>query len=741
MDAWLLTCFARTLGFALVTTLLAACGGMILGGALGLQALGLGQRRGFRLASTVTDLAVSCLEYFPLTAVLIVVACLLPTGSDGPGRFLRLSLAAGLVLSAPMARAIENLCERELRKTYPRQMMVLGLGPIRDVLFAMVLPAGLRELSVVVANTFGLALVADTSVGYLVRFASATQHADVAYYVGSFGACLADRLAHHEAIGPGLLLVVGAAILASLLSDRLSFRQRAESIDADWHRGTARPDVLLSTRGLALDVGGDAGFTLVVDDLEVREGDVVWLSGASGSGKSLLFKTLMRVLPEGAQARGTVSGRTRDIHEQAGLIFQEPALYLVPHLRIGRLLAELGVALDEASDKALRRLGQRFRDQCSAGQKRLVFNRVLMHHMTSAADKTLLFCDEPDASLDFENRALLIESLEALRRANARLAIVYITHDQDVGARLEHIAPDRFRVFAASGSRIAETRAAARRPAVPARGRPSRVTSPDARMEPTNGAVVLAVSELGVPSIRVRGKPILAGFELEVRTGERVALVGRNGRGKSTLVKALMGLLPREVTRFEVGGADLREGPWNRIAERMLLLYEDAEQSLPPRWSVGRIARRFAAVHRCPPEHLEKRMLQAGLGPEFTDRLPMQLSGGQRQMFCFALATALPAVLRPVIVMDEPFTRLDDENRRRLLALIGDDREHTFLLISHQREDLEHLQCRIKGITAEEERYYAAAGEVPGDAAEDARREADRSRPFLPVEAGVVAAD
>jgi branched-chain amino acid transport system ATP-binding protein len=149
--------------------------------------------------------------------------------------------------------------------------------------------------------------------------------------------------------------------------------------------------------------------------------------------------------------------------------------------------------------------------------------------------------------------------------------------------------------------------------------------------------------------------PILFGVSLEVRAGEAVALLGRNGMGKTTLMKAAMGFLRPWRGSIELGGVDLtrlrphaiaRLGvgfvPENRRIFAGLTVRENLELGLSP---VGRRSgalrrERFAEVFRHFPR-LQERIDQAG----------QTLSGGEQQML--AIARVMMAGAR-IVLMDEP---------------------------------------------------------------------------------------
>ncbi len=151
---------------------------------------------------------------------------------------------------------------------------------------------------------------------------------------------------------------------------------------------------------------------------------------------------------------------------------------------------------------------------------------------------------------------------------------------------------------------------------------------------------------------------ILRGVDLELAAGEVVALLGRNGVGKSTTLKALIGLVPAHQgsvrVRTDAGWQEVtRLPPWERAA--LGLGYVPEERRIFPHLTVGENLRvgldrlRLAGAER---RHALQRAFD--LFPALADHLHRPgrvLSGGQQQM----LALARVLVLRPrVILLDEP---------------------------------------------------------------------------------------
>lgn len=142
------------------------------------------------------------------------------------------------------------------------------------------------------------------------------------------------------------------------------------------------------------------------------------------------------------------------------------------------------------------------------------------------------------------------------------------------------------------------------------------------------------------------GKPVLQGVDFTVRQGEIVAIIGRNGVGKTTLLRTLMGLLPQASGTVRLRGMELARMPAHRRA-RAGIGYVPQGRDVFPRMTVEenlRVGERgpadYAAIYALFPILQERRKQPAGT-----------LSGGQQQQ----LAIGRVLIGRPdLILLDEP---------------------------------------------------------------------------------------
>ena len=211
---------------------------------------------------------------------------------------------------------------------------------------------------------------------------------------------------------------------------------------ADWNEPVIAPPII-SLRGIVNRFGKQVVHNGV--DLDVKRGEVIGIVGGSGTGKSVLLRTIIGL---NRPAEGTIEilGKSmldmserdrREIEERWGVLFQNGALFssltvaenietplkehtkLAPELR--REIADLKIRLVGLAPEA----GAKFPSELSGGmKKRAGLARAL------ALDPEILFLDEPTAGLDPIGAAEFDELIQSLQRSLG-LTVVMITHDLD----------------------------------------------------------------------------------------------------------------------------------------------------------------------------------------------------------------------------------------------------------------------------------------------------------------------
>jgi ABC-type multidrug transport system ATPase subunit len=184
---------------------------------------------------------------------------------------------------------------------------------------------------------------------------------------------------------------------------------------------------------------------------------------------------------------------------------------------------------------------------------------------------------------------------------------------------------------------------------------------------------------------------IFEGFNLEVRTGEAIALTGRNGAGKSTLLRCLIGADRPDDGTVEVCG--------NKMAETSPQIRRDVATVIDdldffPDLSVVEHLDLLARAHGIsdPDDVVDEVLEEVQLVPQ-SGQLPGTLSSGQRRRLALATAFVRP---RRLLVLDEPEQRLDTEGVAWLAQRLRTERQQGLAIVfaSHEPSLVESVATR-----------------------------------------------
>jgi len=197
---------------------------------------------------------------------------------------------------------------------------------------------------------------------------------------------------------------------------------------------------------------------------------------------------------------------------------------------------------------------------------------------------------------------------------------------------------------------------------------------------PRSGDDVIAVEALGKVWSLENGdeKPVFSGISGLVRRGEKIAVVGVNGAGKSTFLKTLAG--QTEATTGSVTiGASVHPGYFSQHSMELLdpkkTVFETVQDALPLQ-TIG-VLRNLCAAFLFQGDDVDKRV--------------DKLSGGEKSRLVLATLLGRPLNL---LILDEPTNHLDIQSREVLLAALQDF-TGTLLLVSHDRHFLRSLVGRV----------------------------------------------
>ena len=504
--------------------------------------------------------------------------------------------------------------------------------------------------------------------------------------------------------------------------DRLSTTSGTATLEIP--TGSA-PQPLLSVRDLSVSYGGHQ----VVSDVsfDLPRGHSLALIGESGSGKSTIARSVLRLLPTGVgRATGTVEIRGQEVlslperqfrplrGRTIAFVPQDPSSSLNPVRTIGSQAREASALLPEHLDKAarhaavvdvLQRVGLEDPERVLASYPHQLSGGMLQRVLIGLAvlpQPALIVADEPTSALDVTIQKRILDLLTDLRDS-LDISLLLITHDLAIAAeRADSMIVLKDGVVQEAGptARVstAPTSAYARRlhddvPALnPDRYAALRDVGAARRELAQDEAPKIAVR--GVTkrfTVHGRGLTAVDDLSFAVPAGTTHAIVGESGSGKTTTIRLLLGLETPDAGEISVAGerVDGRSHAQLRSVRRHLqFVYQNPFTSLDPTWRIERLVRepldRFRVGSKEERRVAVREALEAvGLDPSLATRRPDALSGGQRQRV--AIARAL--VLKPdVIVLDEPTSALDVSVQAdivQVLLRLQADLGLTYVFVSH----------------------------------------------------------
>lgn len=194
--------------------------------------------------------------------------------------------------------------------------------------------------------------------------------------------------------------------------------------------------------------------------------------------------------------------------------------------------------------------------------------------------------------------------------------------------------------------------------------------------------------------LELEKKKILKDISLEVRSGEILALLGESGCGKSSLLKAMLGLYPLSKGKIFFHGKEIQNLPSHKRG--ISVVFQDLR--LFPHLNVGENVGFSLELQKVPKAERKKRveeLLKLVQLEGYSERRIDSLSGGQMQRVAIARALAMNEKL---LFLDEPFSALDPNLRREMgdfLLELQRKENLTVVLVTHDQEEALRLAHRI----------------------------------------------
>ncbi len=445
-------------------------------------------------------------------------------------------------------------------------------------------------------------------------------------------------------------------------------------------------------------------------NFSVAGGEIIAIAGESGSGKSMLAKSIMNILSEeGFRSEGKIyldgksigsltEGQMMHIRgKNAAMVFQEPLSYLNPTMKVGKQLTEplvkhcdirykeaeekLKVLLDKLKINDLGRYLNKYPHELSGGMAQ----RGMIAMAASCLPK-LIIADEPTSSLDLISQQSITDLLKNMS-CEFGISVIFITHDLQLAGKISD------KVIVLSRGKVVEQGKSREVLENPSSEATARLTSAvlkeiccvNSKRNYDEEDAFLCISALTKRYNRHEGN-ILQEISLNLYKGETFGLVGESGCGKSTLARIIARIIRPSSGKVLCKGTDILKN--KNYSELVQMVFQNPFLSLDPHMRVSDIILEGARRKK----HFSKRdavdmvgtyLEMVGLDAVIASRYPRQLSGGQ----CQRVSIARALIMNPeLIVCDEPTSSLDTVSQAQILALfkkLKNEKGMGYLFISH----------------------------------------------------------
>jgi peptide/nickel transport system ATP-binding protein len=522
---------------------------------------------------------------------------------------------------------------------------------------------------------------------------------------------------------------------------------------------------ILTIQDLSIDFITEDQTTQAVKHIsfDVHRGKIVGIVGESGSGKSVTSLSVLQLLPapparfsngkilfseNGSESIDLLHSPKATLQairgNKIGMIFQEPMTSLNPVISCGKQVMEAlqthkKISSKEAKEQTIEWFEKvklpepystfkKYPHQLSGGQKQRV-----MIAMAMCCNPSLLICDEPTTALDVTVQKTILLLIKELQEQQ-NMGVIFITHDLGV---VKEIADNVVIMY--KGEIVEQnttgniffnpqhpyTKALiACRPALHSKeeklpvvndfldGKKADNSNAANTRNNTNGETLLEVKNLVIrfpSSSNFLGKAkssftAVNHVSLTVFKGETLGLVGESGCGKTTLGRAILGLIqPSEGEILYVGKniTHFTNSEIKQLRKDVQLVFQDPYSSLNPRLTIGAAIAEPIKIAGLEQDAAKRKIKvaqlldQVNLSRKVEYRYPHEFSGGQRQRIVIARALALNPHF---LVCDESVSALDVSVQAQVLNLLNDLKTElglTILFISHDLSVVRYMSDRI----------------------------------------------
>lgn len=497
---------------------------------------------------------------------------------------------------------------------------------------------------------------------------------------------------------------------------------------------------VIEIRDLTYTYPGASCPTLDHLNLNVEKGDFLAIIGNNGCGKSTLCKTMNGLIPHfiAGEFQGSVlvdqqDTRTMDVGRIAGkvgYVYQDFENQIVrPTVLDDASYACMNYAMPdylERGREALRQCGLEGREQeyiwqLSGGQTHLL---ALAGAVSLEPD--VLILDEPIAQLDPKHADLIYGVLKNLNETWGKTIIVIEHHTEYIADYCHHVAllkdghtewvlpsdealrrveelqecnifPPQVTIAAhqmkkegmlAEDTVLPTTIEAGKKVFDRLLYRGEICTEweePGEKQKETESVVSFRKVSVSYRAVKGEAKQIFRNLNLEIRKGEKIALIGSNGAGKSTLMKLMTGLIKPSEGEILLKGKGIRDTKPEALSKMISLVYQNPEEMFIKDSIERDIAFAMEARNTENWQERTKALLEQFRLTELKDRDGRLLSGGQMRRASLAIGIALNP---EILLLDEPTANLDIATRKEIMRTLNEmkDITETVLIATHDMQ-------------------------------------------------------
>lgn len=432
---------------------------------------------------------------------------------------------------------------------------------------------------------------------------------------------------------------------------------------------------------------------------DIKLGEILHIIGETGAGKSLLILAILGALPKGLYSDGNIYLHGKPYDESArqslwgrdmAMLPQEPWAALSPLMAIDKQINETyrhvgQLSCDEArlqTDAHVQQLdlthAKNHRpDQISGGMcQRAAFLTA------QASNAPLLFVDEATKGLDNKAKDNIIALLQ--NHLHNKHALINITHDMSM---VQAMGQERAQE---SAQQIKGDVMILKNGQVIEQGKANDImSSPQHDYTKSLIHAIPAYWQIDKPNIThddmllsldnislMRGhRKLFDHFNLTLHKGERIAISGASGIGKTSLLDMIVGIIPHhDGTIYRaptIGKTDIQK------------IYQNPQSAFPQHSTLMQNLRDIAKLHDIAWDNILYLLKELNIGEDLLHRYAHQVSGGELQRIALARAIAMKP---KILLADEPTSRLDPITQKQVITLmadIADEHDIAVILVTH----------------------------------------------------------